>query len=118
VPSLTYSTDGGKETKVAPLYKAITSVGASEECDVYVPGDDKIAETHATILFDGRTFSIQAAARWNAVFVNGKRKKSARLTHRDTVLLGATKFRFLVHDEAHSEDLPPSVTGTVEQVNA
>ena len=85
MPSISYEAGGEPESRSVDLYKNITTVGSSEECDVYVRDDPKVAATHATILFDGRGWAVQTAARWHAVFVNGKRRKSSPLSHGDVI---------------------------------
>ena len=116
---LTLETAGEAEPREIELFKSITTIGSSEECDVYVSDDPKVAATHATILFDGHTWRIQSAARWHALFVNGQRKKSTTLSHLDVVRLGDTELTLLLEDAT-----PPGAAraplhdGTVEQVNA
>ncbi len=123
MPSLTYTTTGG-DKKVTQLYKNLTSVGSSEECDVWIRDDDKVADTHATIVFDGRTFSVKSSARWHAVLINGKRRKSATLQHRDVVRLGNTELVVSLQDDAEQARAKASggarlmPEGTIEQVNA
>ncbi len=123
MPSLTFTTPAG-EQKTIQLYKNLTSVGSSEECDVWIRGDDKVADTHATIVFDGRTFSVKSAARWHAVFVNEKRRKSAKLEHRDVLRVGGTELNVSLVDEEEKArnkaagGAPLIAEGTIEQVNA
>ena len=120
MPSISYEAGGEPESRSVDLYKNITTVGSSEECDVYVRDDPKVAATHATILFDGRGWAVQTAARWHAVFVNGKRRKSSPLSHGDVIRVGETELTVSLEDEEEEgrADGGPLPDGTVEQVNA
>ena len=76
MPSLRVEIPGQSAT-VYHLYKKITSVGSSPECDVVLP-DPLIAESFAHIHFDGQTYTVATISRKNEVYVNGKKRKKHR----------------------------------------
>jgi len=104
----------GQTAEVFHLYKKVTSIGSSPDCDIRVRDPD-VASGHCSILFDGRVFRLAPVSRQTKVSINGKRRKKHDLTHGDVVQLGTTELQFSVYDEAVSEgeaaetavELPP-----------
>ena len=113
MPTLKVVKDG-QAAEVFHLYKKVTSIGSSPECDVRV-SDPDVASGHCSILFDGRVFHLAPVTRHNKMSINGKRRKKHELTHGDVVQLGAIELHFSVYDQAVSEgeaaktavELPP-----------
>jgi transcriptional regulator with GAF, ATPase, and Fis domain len=101
MPSLRVA-QAGKQPKVVPLYKKITSIGRSEDNDVVVD-DPLLAESHAHIHFDGRDFNVTAIDRNGDLAVNGKRRKKHRLVHEDIMKIGGTELTFSLYDEAQPQ---------------
>ncbi|MCC6752340.1 MAG: sigma 54-interacting transcriptional regulator [Deltaproteobacteria bacterium] len=90
-------TSPGQPPKVYHLYKKVTSVGRSEDCDVVVQDPD-VGGSHCHIHFDGRIFNL-APIGDHRIFVNGKRQKKHELAHQDVVRLGETDLVFSVYEE-------------------
>jgi transcriptional regulator with GAF, ATPase, and Fis domain len=88
---------GGK-TEVFHLYKKVTSIGRSDECDIVIKDPD-VASSHCHIHFDGRNFHLAPIHRENKIFVNDKRRKKWDLNHQDTVRIGSTEMVFSFYDE-------------------
>jgi transcriptional regulator with GAF, ATPase, and Fis domain len=88
----------GKPTEVYHLYKKVTSIGRSDECDVIIKDID-VAPGHCHIHFDGRIFHLAPIERDNKIFVNGKRRKRHELTHQDQVRIGGTDLVFSLYDD-------------------
>jgi transcriptional regulator with GAF, ATPase, and Fis domain len=88
----------GAPTEVFHLYKKVTSVGRSGECDIVI-GDPDVAPSHCHIHFDGRIFHLAPIQRENKVFVNGKRRKKWDLNHQDKIRIGSTDLVFSLYDE-------------------
>ena len=61
-------------------------------------------DTHALVHFDGKAFNIQPAERKTPVLINGKKRKKAKLAHRDTLTLGEVDATFLLYDEPQDEE--------------
>jgi len=89
---------GDKPAEVFHLYKKVTSVGRSDECDIVIKDPD-VAASHCHIHFDGRIFHLAPIQRENKIFVNGKRRKKWDLNHQDTVRIGNTELVFSLYDE-------------------
>ncbi len=88
----------GKGPMVYHLYKKLTSLGSSPDCDLVLP-DPLIAESFAHIHFDGQVYTIATVSRKNEVLVNGKKRKKHKLSHDDKLKIGAIDVRFLLLDE-------------------
>ena len=88
----------GRPGEVFHLYKKVTSVGRSEECDIVIKDPD-VAPSHCHIHFDGRLFHLAPILRENKIFVNGKRRKKWDLNHQDAVRIGNTDMVFSLYDE-------------------
>ncbi len=94
----------GKGPIVYHLYKKITSIGSSTDCDLVLP-DPLLAESFAHIHFDGQVYTIATVSRKNEITVNGKKRKKHKLSHEDKLKVGPIELRFFLLDEhAPSED--------------
>jgi transcriptional regulator with GAF, ATPase, and Fis domain len=98
MPSLRVQIPGRGPT-VYHLYKKITSLGSSGECDVVLP-DPLVPESFAHIHFDGQVYTIATASRRHEVSINGKKRKKHRLTHEDKIIIGPIELRFQLMDDA------------------
>jgi transcriptional regulator with GAF, ATPase, and Fis domain len=97
MPSLRVQIPGSGAT-IFHLYKKITSLGSSPECDVTLP-DPLVPDSFAHIHFDGQVYTIATASRRHEVSINGKRRKKHRLSHDDKIVIGAIEMRFSLMDE-------------------
>jgi len=97
MPSLRIEAPGRKPT-VYHLFKKITTFGKDAENDVVLE-DPLVGETHAHLHFDGKGYVVQAVTKQNELYVNGRKKKKARLEHGDKVRIGAYELRFSLFDE-------------------
>ncbi|MDZ4696820.1 MAG: sigma 54-interacting transcriptional regulator [Deltaproteobacteria bacterium] len=93
----------GSGTKVYHIYKKLTSLGRSDECDVVLP-DPLLSESHAHIHFDGRDFNIALLDRDAEVFVNGRKRKKHRLAQDDRVRLGTIEMEFSLFDQPVTDE--------------
>ncbi len=98
MPSLRVQIPGSGAT-IFHLYKKITSLGSSPECDVTLP-DPLVPDSFAHIHFDGQVYTIATASRRHEVSINGKRRKKHKLSHDDKIVIGAIEMRFSLMDEA------------------
>ena len=105
----------GKSPAVYHLYKALTSLGSSPECDVVLP-DPLIAESFAHIHFDGQTYTLTTLARQNEAVINGKKRKKHRLSHQDKLVIGSVEMQFCLLDEPVVTDV--KVDGAVAELRA
>jgi transcriptional regulator with GAF, ATPase, and Fis domain len=88
----------GKGPIVYHLYKKITSLGSSTDCDLVLP-DPLLAESFAHIHFDGQVYTIATVSRKNEITINGKKRKKHKLTHEDKLKIGPIDLRFFLLDE-------------------
>lgn len=103
MPSLRVLVPGQGPT-VYHLYKKLTSVGSSPNCDVILP-DPLLADCFAHIHFDGQVYTITTVSRKSELSVNGKKRKKHKLCHEDKLLAGAIELRFsLIDEEAPAQD--------------
>lgn len=79
------------------LTKRVTSLGADERCDIYLPRDKAIRPRHAEIRQEQRTFSLYPLAE-NRVDLNNKVVfRPHVLTHNDQLRLGSTLLLFVTY---------------------
>ncbi|MBW2733816.1 MAG: sigma 54-interacting transcriptional regulator [Deltaproteobacteria bacterium] len=97
MPTLRVTVDGA-DPAVHHLYKKVTSLGRSDECDIVVDDPD-VALSHCHIHFDGQVFHLAPIERENKIFVNGKRRRKHDLCHQDEVRVGQTTLFFSLYDE-------------------
>jgi transcriptional regulator with GAF, ATPase, and Fis domain len=98
MPSLVYRLPGQPRFRTVSLHKRVTSIGQGEENDVCI-ADPLLAEHHAMIHFDGKSFKLQAVDRKAEVLVNGQKVKSCDLAHRDEIRMGRSIISFLLYEE-------------------
>jgi transcriptional regulator with GAF, ATPase, and Fis domain len=91
-------TSPGQASQVYHLYKKITSIGRSSDCDLVVTDTD-VAASHCHIHFDGRVFHLAPIEKENKIFVNGKRRRKHDLGHQDEFRIGQTEISFSMYDE-------------------
>ena len=72
---------------VFSLYKPVSTIGLALGTDVCVKGE-RVAQTHAQVLFDGRDFNLEDVDKQAEILINGKKKRRARLVHGDRLTLG------------------------------
>jgi len=101
MPTLRIQLAGGRPGEVHHLFKKVTSIGRSEECDVVIKDPD-VALSHCHIHFDGRAYNLAPIADAK-VFVNGKRRKGHELTHQDAIRIGGVDLVFSLYDDAVSD---------------
>ncbi|MCK5798689.1 MAG: FHA domain-containing protein, partial [Deltaproteobacteria bacterium] len=89
-------TDGS--IAVHHIYKKVTSIGRSDDCDIVIKDPD-VAASHCHIHFDGQVFHLAPIDRDSKIFINGKRRKKHDLSHQDEVRLGQTTMAFSLYDE-------------------
>ena len=97
MPSLRLQAPGTPAT-VYHMYKKITSLGSSPECDVIL-ADPLVAESFAHIHFDGQVYTLATASRRHEIAINGKKRKKHRLTHDDRIVIGPFELRFSMMDD-------------------
>jgi transcriptional regulator with GAF, ATPase, and Fis domain len=90
---------------VFALHKPVSTIGAALGNDVSVKGD-RVAQTHAQILFDGRDFNLEEVDKQGEILINGKKKRRARLVHGDRLTLGDAELAFSMFDEPRSAPRP------------
>ncbi len=105
----------GLSPTVYHLYKKITSIGSSADCDIVIP-DPLIPESFGHIHFDGQVYTITTQGKKDQMVINGKRRKKHKLAHDDRLRIGGVELRFSLMDEqAPAED---EAAETVADVDA
>ena len=90
--------------KYHELYKKITSIGASQDCDI-VCDESGIEPVHALITLENHGYEIEPASRKAEVFINGKRiKKKTPFSHQDELAIGPLCVRFSLHAQDPASD--------------
>ncbi len=102
MPTLRVVVDG-ETREVFHLYKKVTSIGRSVDCDIAIKDPD-VGSSHCHIHFDGRVFRLAPIKRDNKIFINGKRRRKWDLAHQDQVRIGTTEMVFSLYDEPVAED--------------
>jgi transcriptional regulator with GAF, ATPase, and Fis domain len=108
MPSIRLQAPGTNPT-VYHLYKKITSIGSSDDCDIVLP-DPLVAESFGHIHFDGQTYTISTMSKKGDMTVNGKRRKKHKLSHEDKLIVGAIEMRFSLMDEKPASEEEAAVT--------
>jgi transcriptional regulator with GAF, ATPase, and Fis domain len=83
----------------------VSTVGQALGNDVCVKGE-RVAQTHAQILFDGRDFNLEEVDKQGEILINGKKKRRARLVHGDRLTLGDAELSFSMFDEPRAAARP------------
>ena len=104
----------GETTEVFHIYKKVTSIGRSLDCDISIKDPD-VGSSHCHIHFDGRLHRLAPIKRDHKIFINGKRRRKWDLAHMDQLRIGQTEMVFSMYDEPVAEeeaaktaiDLPP-----------
>jgi transcriptional regulator with GAF, ATPase, and Fis domain len=112
MPTLKWSPSEGFP-RAFVLLKPVSTIGRGLSNDVVVPSE-KLSETHAQILFDGRDFNLEEIDKQGEILVNGKKKRRTRLVHGDRLVLGDAEFTFSMFDEPvhHARgSIPPESGG-------
>ncbi len=91
---------GGFEGMSYELRSEETLIGRNPTTDITLL-DEGISREHALILFDREAgcYSIEDLQSTNGTLVNGKRVRSAKLSHGDEVRVGFTDFQFLFESQ-------------------
>ena len=83
----------------------MSTIGLALGNDVCVKGE-RVAQTHAQVLFDGRDFNLEEVDKQAEILINGKKKRRARLVHGDRIALGDAEIAFSMFDEPRSAPRP------------
>lgn len=77
----------GRELKRVPIEKPTITIGRDASCDVTID-NIAVSRLHATVVFDGKGFSIEDAGSSNGIFINGKRaSQRAKLNVGDEIMV-------------------------------
>ncbi|OQX70291.1 MAG: Fis family transcriptional regulator [Sorangiineae bacterium NIC37A_2] len=101
-----------------PLHKPITTIGRAAGNDIAIP-NATLESHHAQIVFSGRDFEIEGLSGSDAITINGKRKRRARLVNGDRLCLGDAQFSFSMLSELlpAASDRAPASGGDLEALH-
>jgi transcriptional regulator with GAF, ATPase, and Fis domain len=105
----------GHSPSVYHLYKKITSIGSGRDNDIVLP-DPLVAESYASILFDGQTYTIATLGRKLEVLINGKKRGKHKMSHDDKLVIGNCELRFALVDDAPTVEA--EAASTIADVDA
>ena len=93
--------NGGFEGMAYDLASEETLIGRNPTTDITLL-DEGISREHALILYDDSAgiYTIEDLQSTNGTKVNGKRVRSATLSHKDEIQIGHTRFQFLIESGA------------------
>ena len=103
MPHLLITLRNGKQFREA-LFRAITTVGSSGDCDISLPGDDSVASCHAHLQLENNQITAVSLERRRQIFVNGRKQKERRLKDGDILELGQTRLVYSEHDIVEEDD--------------
>ncbi len=91
--------NGGFEGMEYPLVSDETIIGRNPTTEITLL-DENISREHAVIFVDPdqQCFTIEDLQSTNGTKVNGKRVRSADLSHGDEIEIGHTRFKFCLKD--------------------
>ena len=117
MPQLILMPRGKGKPVVFPLFKKITTIGRTSDNDVMLdmPG---VAKCHAHVLYDGKNFVLSEADRQCEVLVNGRRRKSHKLSDQDSLRVGPAQLTFSLFDEIVDDEEPASTTAANQALEA
>ncbi len=107
MPSIRFKPSQETRSRSVQIFKRITTIGSAAECDISIQGAG-LADSHAHIHFDGRSFNISSMNKNQVVVVNDHEVKAGRLGHGDRIHLGEAELTFMLYDE------PPDQQGDIE----
>ena len=119
MPSLVYTPEGSRTPVAFEVHKRVTSIGSSPDNDLQL-ADSSVADTHALVRFDGRTFTLQALTSGADIVVNGRIRARHVLEHGDEVMIGDTCMTFHLYQasvkraKAQESDLAESYRRILE----
>lgn len=93
MPSLVYTPAGSRTPVAFEVHKRVTSIGSSPDNDLQLT-DSAVADTHALVRFDGRTFTLQTLTSGADIVVNGRVRARHVLEHGDEVMIGGACLTF------------------------
>lgn len=94
----------GAPPRTARVFRALTTIGSSADCDVVV-SDAGLEATHAQLRKDGEGFVVVGMLR--DMTVNGRRERQARLADGDVIRIGELAATFRLADESASRPAEP-----------
>src|SRR5512147_3245644 len=93
------------------LHKPLSTIGRALGNDIHIP-DASVATHHIQIVFNGRDFQLEEVDREAEIWINGKKKRRARLCNGDRITLGKAQLAFSMFSEDAGE--PVSDSGASE----
>jgi transcriptional regulator with GAF, ATPase, and Fis domain len=94
MPHLQYSGPDGVTVRF-PLLRRLTSIGASKDCDLVLPGSEP---THCTLEHEAGSYKLQSTGRSAVFYVGGKKLREHTLRHGDVIVIGSTEVAFAAID--------------------
>ena len=91
---------GAREGREYDLERTETTLGSSDACDVYLPGDPQVQLKHASIRFASNGLTLQRCVPAAVVTVNGVRAGSGSTTIRDGDRLELGQTRVVIRAKA------------------
>ena len=84
--------------RIVPVDRRVMRFGAAKDNDIQLPGGGA-SDHHAHILYEGKQFSLDTTDGSSQTVVNGKRRKSHKLSDGDVIHIGEHMVRFVLYDQ-------------------
>jgi len=97
MPFLQYTGPDGQPVRHL-ISRTLTSIGASDECDITL-ADVEVAPNHCLLTHEPGRYKLEAAQRGTPFFVAGKKTRSHELKHGDVFRVGSVELLFCAVDE-------------------
>jgi len=92
------------------INKAITTIGREANNDIIVKGDQKVSRTHARIMWNNGSWSIEKLSQQNIVTVNAQQVQQAAIVDGNTIGLGEdTTFVFFIKADNPYQSTPSAM---------
>jgi hypothetical protein len=89
------SYDLNPQGKSFKIYEGKNLIGADPKCDIVISNDPGISGKHLTILFRSGIYRFKDEFSTNGTFINGEMIEEGKLTDKDVIKIGGTRFFFL-----------------------
>lgn len=98
-----------------PIHKPVTTLGRALGNDICLP-EASVSNHHAQIVFNGRDFQLEELDREAEIWINGKKKRRARLVNGDRISLGQVQIGFSLFSELPSQEQGEASEGHANEV--
>lgn len=107
---LQQATEPNTPGRKIPLFRILTRVGSSSDCDIVIDHPD-VCEDHATIIKEKNGFYLAVVGRGRPTYLNGKKIKKERLNPGDVIEIGDQTLVFYEQEPDIPNGVPSGAAG-------